>query len=302
MLTRRVPRVATGLAREASWVTAHLIAYPFGLIGESNTKPDQRHSLGGLNLHQRSLVHYAVDAAATPILLVHGIVDNHTIFDSLERALRRRGFSDLSSFDYGLLTTDVRATALDLATAVERLVAESGYEKVHVIGHSLGGLISRYYVQRMGGHERVHTLVTLGTPHQGSALARVGSMLPLVRQLRPDSDLIAELQRARTVVRHPLPRLLLRPGSVDRPQSQCPDRARRPTRTQCAGAWRRTHVAHQRPGHRVPDRRSPGPAGRPGGVRPARSHGGRLPGRLSRRSNLAPTLRRTCVTAIVVGA
>lgn len=193
MLTRRVPRVATGLAREASWVTAHLIAYPFGLIGESNTKPDQRHSLGGLNLHQRSLVHYAVDAAATPILLVHGIVDNHTIFDSLERALRRRGFSDLSSFDYGLLTTDVRATALDLATAVERLVAESGYEKVHVIGHSLGGLISRYYVQRMGGHERVHTLVTLGTPHQGSALARVGSMLPLVRQLRPDSDLIAEL-------------------------------------------------------------------------------------------------------------
>lgn len=193
MLTRHVPRVATGLAREAGWVTAHLIAYPFGLIGESNAKPDRRHSLGGLNLHQRSLVHYAVDAAATPILLVHGIVDNHTIFDSMERALRRRGFTDLSSFDYGLLTTDVRATALDLATAIERLVAESGYEKVHVIGHSLGGLISRYYIQRMGGHERVHTLVTLGTPHQGSALARVGSMLPLVRQLRPDSDLIAEL-------------------------------------------------------------------------------------------------------------
>lgn len=193
MLTRGVPRVATGLAREAGWVTAHLIAYPFGMLGESSTKPDQHHSLGAMNLHQRSLVHYAVDAAATPILLVHGIVDNHTIFDSLERALRRRGFTDLSSFDYGLLTTDVRATALDLATAIERLVAESGYEKVHVIGHSLGGLISRYYVQRMGGHERVHTLVTLGTPHQGSALARVGSMLPLVRQLRPDSDLIAEL-------------------------------------------------------------------------------------------------------------
>lgn len=192
VLTRHVPRVATGLAREAGWVTAHLIAYPFGLLGEPNAKPDQRHSLGGLNLHQRSLVHYAVDAAATPILLVHGIVDNHTIFDPLERALRRRGFTDLSSFDYGLLTTDVRATALDLATAIERLVAESGYEKVHVIGHSLGGLISRYYVQRMGGHERVHTLVTLGTPHQGSALARVGSMLPLVRQLRPDSDLIEE--------------------------------------------------------------------------------------------------------------
>ncbi|WP_344810546.1 esterase/lipase family protein [Microlunatus aurantiacus] len=184
--------MATGMAREAGWVTAHLMAYPLGLLTEPSAKAD-RHTLGGLSPQQRGLVHYAVDAAATPILLVHGIVDNHTIFSSLERALRRRGFTDLSSFDYGVLTSDVRATAEDLATAIEKLVAESGYEKVHVIGHSLGGLITRYYVQRMGGHERVHTVVTLGTPHRGTALARAGSLLPLIRQLRPDSDLIAEL-------------------------------------------------------------------------------------------------------------
>jgi triacylglycerol lipase len=193
VLTRDVPRFASGVAREAGWVTAHLMTYPLGLIAEPSAKPDRRHNLGGLSPHQRSLVHYAVDAAATPILLVHGIVDNHTIFSPLERALRRRGFTDLSSFDYGLLTSDVRATAQDLAVAVEKLVAESGYEKVHVIGHSLGGLVSRYYVQRMGGHRHVHTVVTLGTPHRGTVLARAGSVLPLVRQLRPDSDLIAEL-------------------------------------------------------------------------------------------------------------
>lgn len=193
VLTRDVPRVASGVAREAGWVTAHLMAYPFGLFAEPGSRPEQRHNLVGLSPHQRSLVHFAVDAAATPILLVHGIVDNHTVFAPLERALRRRGFSDLSSFDYGLLTSDVRATAQDLAVAVEKLLEESGAEKVHVIGHSLGGLITRYYVQRMGGHERVHTVVTLGTPHQGTVLARAGSVLPLVRQLRPDSDLIAEL-------------------------------------------------------------------------------------------------------------
>ncbi len=192
VLTRDVPRVATGLAREAGWVTAHLMTYPLGLLTESSARTD-RHTLGGLSPQQRGLVHYAVDAAATPILLVHGIVDNHTIFSSLERALRRRGFTDLSSFDYGVLTSDVRATAEDLAAAVEKLVADSGYEKVHVIGHSLGGLITRYYVQRMAGHERVHTAVTLGTPHQGTNLARAGSVLPLIKQLRPDSDLIAEL-------------------------------------------------------------------------------------------------------------
>ena len=193
VLTRDVPRVASGVAREAGWVTAHLMTYPFGLLSERGSRPDRRHTLVGLSPHQRSLVHFAVDAAATPILLVHGIVDNHTIFSPLERALRRRGFTDLSSFDYGLLTSDVRATADDLAVAIEKLVEESGSEKVHVIGHSLRGLISRYYVQRMGGHQRVHTVVTLGTPHQGTVLARAGSVLPLVRQLRPDSELIAEL-------------------------------------------------------------------------------------------------------------
>jgi triacylglycerol lipase len=196
VLTRDVPRVASGMAREAGWVTAHLMTYPFGLLSEPGSRSQRRHNLVGLSPHQRSLVHFAVDAAATPILLVHGIVDNHTIFSPLERALRRRGFTDLSSFDYGLLTSDVRATADDLAVAIEKLVEESGSEKVHVIGHSLGGLITRYYVQRMGGHQRVHTVVTLGTPHQGTALARAGSVLPLVRQLRPDSDLIAELNES----------------------------------------------------------------------------------------------------------
>jgi hypothetical protein len=45
----------------------------------------------------------------------------------------------------------------------------------------------------MEGHRRVHTCVTLGTPHQGTVLARVGKVLPLVRQLAPESELVTEL-------------------------------------------------------------------------------------------------------------
>jgi triacylglycerol esterase/lipase EstA (alpha/beta hydrolase family) len=52
--------------------------------------------------------------------------------------------------------------------------------------------VARYYVQRLGGNARVHTLVTLGTPHQGT---RAAYLLPtqVLRQLRPDSDVMAEL-------------------------------------------------------------------------------------------------------------
>src|SRR3954464_7339124 len=56
----------------------------------------------------------------------------------------------------------------------------------------MGGKIARYYVQRMGGDQRVHTLVPLGSPHGGTRAAR---LLPrgVCRQLRPHSDVIAEL-------------------------------------------------------------------------------------------------------------
>jgi triacylglycerol lipase len=192
-LGRDIPRWLSGAAREAGWTAAHLALYPLGLLAEPVRRTSRRHDLDGLSPQQRGLVHHDVDAAARPILLVHGIVDNHSVFTGLDRALRRRGFTDLSSFDYGLRTSDIRAAAADLGAAVDTVAARSGYERIHVIGHSLGGLIARYLVQRLGGHDRVQTLVTLGTPHQGTVLARYGPALPLVRQLRPESDVFAEL-------------------------------------------------------------------------------------------------------------
>ena len=190
---RELPRLVSGVVVEASWVGAHLIMYPLGLLAEPASRGSGRHALSGLSPEQRGLVHQGVDLASTPILLVHGIVDNHSIFTVLDHALRRRGFRNLSTFDYGLLTRDVRTAAVDLAAAIERVADRTGYEQIHVVGHSLGGLIARYYIQRLGGDSRVHTLVTLGTPHAGTVLARAGQLHPLVRQLTPGSDLIAEL-------------------------------------------------------------------------------------------------------------
>jgi hypothetical protein len=126
--------------------------------------------------------------------LVHGIVDNHSIFTLLHRSLRRRGFATVSSYDYGLLTRDIRAAAQLLGEAIDKLAANTSYERIHVIGHSLGGLIARYHVQRQGGDRRVESLVTLGTPHRGSVLAHV-LPTPLVRQLRPGSPVLRELEQ-----------------------------------------------------------------------------------------------------------
>jgi pimeloyl-ACP methyl ester carboxylesterase len=185
------PAGVRGAALETAWLSAHLAIYPFGLVGERGAHPERYH-LDGLDPVQRGLVVGDVEAAGTPILLVHGMVDNRAVFTVLKRRLRRRGFGRVVTMNYSPATNDVRQAARDLAVQVEALVAETGYERIHVVGHSMGGLIARYYVQRLGGDERVHTLVTLGTPHGGSLPAH---LLPVTvcRQLRPGSDLLAEL-------------------------------------------------------------------------------------------------------------
>jgi pimeloyl-ACP methyl ester carboxylesterase len=193
VLPRDLSRVASGVLVEAGWAAAHLVTVPMGAVIPAPRINVRRHDLDGLSPEQRGLIHHDVDAAETPILLVHGIVDNHSIFALLDRALRRRGFLTVSAYDYGLLTRDIRAAAELLGAAVEKLATNTGYERVHVIGHSLGGLLARYYVQRLGGDTRVHTLVTLGTPHHGTRLAHLMRTLPLVGQLTPHSPVIREL-------------------------------------------------------------------------------------------------------------
>ncbi len=187
------PSGLAGIAVEAAWQTAHLAVYPFGLLREEHQDPDH-YRLDGLPPAQRGLLVGDVEAAGTPILLLHGMVDNRSVFTMLRRGLRRRGFGRVLTANYSPTTNDVRAAAEQLAAEVEELVARTGYERIHVIGHSLGGLIARYYVQRLGGHDRVHTLVTMGTPHSGTYTAYVLPTL-LARQLRPGSDLAVELDQ-----------------------------------------------------------------------------------------------------------
>ena len=188
------PRVLQGAAVELGWLTTHLAMYPFGLVGAAGSGAE-RLNLAGLTPSQRGLLVSDVRAAGTPILLAHGIIDNHTIFALMRRQLLRRGFSRLHTFSYSPLTLDVRRTAERMGAEIEAICEETGSDQIHVIGHSLGGLIARYYIQRLGGDQRVHTCVTLGTPHQGTVAARLLPW-PLVKQVRPDSELMTELAQS----------------------------------------------------------------------------------------------------------
>ncbi len=186
------PKSLRGVAVEVAWVAAHAALYPLGIVEERAREEVLRHNLEGLPPAQRGLIIGDVEAAGTPIILIHGVIDNHTIFTLLRRGLNRRGFGKVISLNYSPLTDDIRRVSRRLSILVEAVCRETGYERVHVIGHSMGGFAARYYVQRSGGHNRVHTLITLGTPHSGTAVAQ---LIPhtVARQMRPDSEVVKEL-------------------------------------------------------------------------------------------------------------
>lgn len=188
------PQALVGTIVETLWATTHVALYPFGAQGTRHGSPGHGYRVEHLPPIQRGLVIARLAEAGTPILLLHGMADNHSIFALLRRGLQRRGFTQVFSMNYSVRTSDVRTAAAQLAEEVEAIVAETHYERIHIVAHSLGGLVARYYTTRLGGDERVHTVVTLGSPHHGTLMAH---LLPtrIARQLRPGSPLLKELEQ-----------------------------------------------------------------------------------------------------------
>lgn len=176
--------ILRGAAREVALIAGHLARYPGGLLP---TRPTARRGTGG------RADRAPIEAGERlPVVLVHGLADNRSIFGPLRRSLVRAG-ADVHAVNHNPVGGDVAGKAALLGRYIERVCARDGATGVHVIGHSLGGLIARYHAQLLGGDALVRTVVTLGTPHGGTRTARLLSAHPLVRELLPGGAPIAAL-------------------------------------------------------------------------------------------------------------
>ncbi|MEU6493130.1 alpha/beta fold hydrolase [Streptomyces sp. NPDC046984] len=171
-------------ALELAILAGHVLLYPSGIIQERRSAP--------LPIPPDAAM--LPTEAKPPVILLHGFIDNRSVFVLLRRNLTQHGRQHIESLNYSPLTCDIRTAAELLGRYVEELCERTGQQRVDVVGHSLGGLIARYYVQRLGGDLRVRTLVTLGTPHSGTRVAPLANAHPIVRQMRPGSELIQELR------------------------------------------------------------------------------------------------------------
>ena len=153
------------------------------------------------------------------VVLVHGFSENGKTFAPLRKRLEKRGFVCYTAH---LLHNDGRGGLENLAVHLKKDIdAEFGTkEPINIVAFSMGGLVSRYYLQELGGAERCKQLITISSPHNGTKVAYIYPTKGAA-EMRPGSPFLKGLRATEgnlgsmpvTSYRTPLDMVILPPKS-----------------------------------------------------------------------------------------
>lgn len=121
----------------------------------------------------------ATAAAASPVIVVGGLSGVAVAYEPIAARLRVDGYRTFIYQLPGLGLGDIPASARAFAGYVEQVRASTGAATVDVVAHSEGGLVSRYYLKRLGGTATIGRYVSLGTPQYGTYVANIVAFLGL---------------------------------------------------------------------------------------------------------------------------
>jgi hypothetical protein len=160
---------------------------------------------------------------APPVALITGWPLNRGALLLLEARLRRDG-RDAYAIGYPQAFADPDRTAADLTACLRSLAAQAGAPAIDVVAHGQAGLLVRAGARDHGLNELVSRVITLGSPHQGAALAallgiaRVRHMVPGARFLERlrESDPLRE-RRAVVAIHSPSDTIVFPPELAQLP-------------------------------------------------------------------------------------
>jgi triacylglycerol lipase len=129
----------------------------------------------------------------TPLVLVHGLWDTPALFNSLGRAIGGRREVFIPHLPHGLGVVPLEELAAALGQGIEARFGREG--PIDVMGFSMGGVISRTWIQLLGGGERVRRFTSVASPQQGTWTAQPwpGRLLASVGDMKVGSDLLRRL-------------------------------------------------------------------------------------------------------------
>ena len=119
-------------------------------------------------------------AAKDPVIIVPGFTTGDLVsvgYYPQKWRLEAQGYDVtlLTYPDYGL--GDIAANSARLKTTVAQVKARTGAAKVDLVAHSMGGLVSRYYIKSLGGSTSVDSLIMMGTPNYGTSIANIAKFI-----------------------------------------------------------------------------------------------------------------------------
>lgn len=179
------PETYPGHARELLSLAATVVVWPTG-----------RRDAGVPAYRDRSRERAGV--VESPVLLVHGYGANKSNWFAVRRYLQSAGFGHVHGWNYSPLRGDIPELAEGLRARAEALRDFYGTEGVHLVGHSLGGIVVRYAVAA-GGLVGARSAVTVASPHGGVRLAGLGRPIAGVEALRSGLQLDPRSEVLRTM-------------------------------------------------------------------------------------------------------
>jgi triacylglycerol lipase len=129
-----------------------------------------------------------------PVLLVHGIYDDHNRLRRIYTALLKHGFPSIFAMD--IVPSDgsisIESMGEQVRHAALHLQQAALSQKVDIVAYSMGVLAARHFVQRQDGQTLVRRFISISGPNHGTLTAYLGWGKG-VRQMRPDSPLLNDL-------------------------------------------------------------------------------------------------------------
>src|SRR5262245_16084340 len=206
------------------------LGWYWGKDGKRQAEREIRVESGDLSLSEtvNFLGTAKLRVSTRPVVLVHGLASNAATWAEYTKqggyleALGLRGFAVGDGQAEGEMfmgdpsqplkrTKTIAQNAEELARYVAGVRRATGAQAVDLVAHSMGGLVSRYYIDRLMGGRDVGQLIMLGSPHGGTSCANLpaslGLYLPATVELRP--VYLAEVFNRQITRRHGVPFHLL---------------------------------------------------------------------------------------------
>ncbi len=145
------------------------------------------------------------------VILVSGFGASRRNLDVFRRRFKRDGFNVLVlALDWSKLSDGLRGfyqlseSLAAVAISVKKR-RESRSVPLYIVAHSAGGLVARYFIQRLGGFHYCDALITLGTPHRGTWFAVLGFVTHLALKARCLLHMLPVSSFVRSINRSSLP-------------------------------------------------------------------------------------------------